>query len=88
MDFRNRLEPKSAASPSLGKTVHQFGKEMLPGIFAGFVLRAERGWSGVLLTADREDFENLAPSDIADRTLELFDLPQSQSGEMPPQGNF
>ena len=46
------------------KSVHQFGKEMLPGISVGFVLRAGRGWSGDLLIVDREDFENLAPSDI------------------------
>ena len=88
MDFRYRLEPKSAASPSLGKSVLQFGKEMLPGIFAGFVLLAGRGWSGDFLIADREDFENFAPSDIADRTLELFDIPQSQRAEMLARETF
>ena len=44
--------------------VHQFVRKMHPGIFVGFVLRAGRGWSGDLLIVDREDFENLAPSDI------------------------
>ena len=83
MDFRNRLEPKSAASPSLGKSVHQFGKEMLPRICAGLVLRARRGWSGDLLIADREDFENLAPSDIHVKRFKLEKIAQEGYPSFP-----
>ena len=39
--------------------LHQFGKKVLPGIFLGYALIAERIWKGDVLVADIEELENM-----------------------------
>ena len=38
--------------------LHQYGKKVLPGIFLGFALVAERTWKGDMLIADLDELEN------------------------------
>ena len=44
--------------------LHQFGKTVLPGIFLGYELIAERLWKGHILVADTEELEKLGASEI------------------------
>ena len=55
--------------------LHQFGKKVLPGIFIGYMLYAERIWKGDILVADVEELEYLDASQIHARrcvSLSLF----------------
>ena len=44
--------------------IHQFGKKVLPGLFLGYALYAERIWKGDVLVADLEELETMDASDI------------------------
>ena len=48
---------------------HQFGKNVLPGIFHGYELIAVRIWKGDILIADLEDLEKLDASEIEPRRI-------------------
>ena len=44
--------------------IHQFGKKVLPGLFIGYALYAERIWKGDVLVADLEELETVDASEI------------------------
>ena len=44
--------------------IHQFGKKVLPGLFLGSALYAERIWKGDVLIADLEELETMDASEI------------------------
>ena len=54
-------EPISAKDQS---GIHQFGKKVLPGLFLGYTLYAERIRKGDLLVADLEELETMDASEI------------------------
>ena len=39
--------------------IHQFGKKVLPGLFLGYALYAERIWKGDKMVADIEELEEI-----------------------------
>ena len=49
--------------------IHQFGKNVLPGIFLGYALIAGGMWKGDILIADIEELEKLAASENNPRSL-------------------
>ena len=50
--------------------IHQFGKEILPGLFLGYALYAGGGiWKGDVLVADLEELETMDASEICSRKL-------------------
>ena len=49
--------------------LHQFCPKVLPGIFFGCVLYAERVWKGDILVADIEDLEEMDASEVHARRL-------------------
>ena len=49
--------------------IHQFGKKVLPGLFLGYALYAERIWKGDVLVADLEELETMDASDIYSKRL-------------------
>ena len=50
--------------------IHQIGNRVLPGIFRGYALIAERIWKGDILTVDVEELEILNASDILSQKTE------------------
>ena len=50
-------------------TLHQFGPKVLPGIFLGYTLHAERIWKGDVLIADIGELEEMDASEILARRL-------------------
>ena len=44
--------------------LHQFGPEVLPGIFLGYVLSAGRIWKGDTMVADIEELEQMDASEL------------------------
>ena len=44
--------------------IHQFGKKVLPGLFLGYALYAERIWKGDVLIEDLEELETMDASEI------------------------
>ena len=73
-DFAGDLEDSKSTSgslveycPSTAKDqsrIHQFGKNVLPGIFLGCALHARRIWNGDILVADNEELEKMDASEI------------------------
>ena len=49
--------------------IHQFGKKVLPGLFLGYALYAERIWKGDVLIADLEELETMDASEIYSKRL-------------------
>ena len=49
--------------------VHQFGKEVLPGLFLGYALYVGRIWKGDVLVADLEELETMDASEIYSKRL-------------------
>ena len=49
--------------------IHQFGKQVLPGIFFGYVLYAGRIWEGDILVVDLEELEEMDASEIHAKRL-------------------
>ena len=61
-------------SPKDQGRIHQFGKKLLPGIFLGCELVAERMWKRDILIADVEDLEKLDASNIYLRRIEAKEV--------------
>ena len=49
--------------------IYQFGKKVLPGLFLGYALYAERIWKGDVLVADLEELETMDASEIYSKRL-------------------
>ena len=49
--------------------IHQFGKEVLPGLFLGCALYAGRIWKGDIIVADIEELETMDASEIYSKRL-------------------
>ena len=49
--------------------IHQFGKQVLPGLFLGYVLYAGGIWKGDVLVADLEELDTMDASDIYSKRL-------------------
>ena len=49
--------------------IHQFGKNVLPGLFLGYALYAGRIWKGDILVADVEELETMDASEIYSKRL-------------------
>ena len=58
--------PKTAKDQS---RIHQFGTKVLPGLFLGYALYAERIWKGDVLIADLEELETMDASEIYSKRL-------------------
>ena len=61
--------------------LHQFGKNVLPGIFFGYALVAERIWEGDVSVADTEQLEKLDASEIHARRPSAKEITKSKKGE-------
>ena len=51
-------------SPRDQSRLHQFGNNVLPGIFLGYAIIAEGTWKGDVVVADVEELENMDASEI------------------------
>ena len=49
--------------------IHQFGKNVLPGMFLGYALYAEGIWKGDIIVADIEELETMDASEIYSKRL-------------------
>ena len=49
--------------------IHQMGKKVLPGLFLGYALCAERIWKGDIMVADIEELETMDASEIYSERL-------------------
>ena len=49
--------------------IHQVGKKVLPGLFLGYALYAERIWKGDVLIADLEELDTMDASEIYSKRL-------------------
>ena len=49
--------------------LHQFGKNVLPGLFLGYTLYAGGIWKGDILVADIEELETMDASEIFSKTM-------------------
>ena len=49
--------------------IHEFGRKVLPGLFLGYALYAERNWKGDVLVADLEELETMDASEIHSKRL-------------------
>ena len=61
--------------------IHQFGKKVLPGLFLGNALYAERIWKGDVLIADLEELETMDASEIYSKRLNAKEVIFHQKGE-------
>ena len=61
--------------------IHQFGKKVLPGIFLGFALYAEKIWKGDILVAGLEELEEMDASEIHAKRLNAKEVMLPKSGE-------
>ena len=61
--FGSLVEYHSITSKDQSK-IHQFGKNVLPGLFLGYALYAGRIWKGDVLIADLEELETMDASEI------------------------
>ena len=52
------IEYHSISAKDLSR-LHQFGPKVVPGIFLGFALHAERIWKGDILVADIKELERM-----------------------------
>ena len=57
------------SSPKDQMRIHQFGKKVLPGLFLGYALYAERIWKGDILVADIEELKTMDASEIYSERL-------------------
>ena len=60
---------------------HQFGKEILPEIFIGYLLIAKRIRIGDILVADIEELKNMDASEIHPRRINAKEVLSSQRSE-------
>ena len=61
--------------------IHQFGKKVLPGLFFGYALYAERFWKGDVLVADFEELETTDASEIYSKRLNAKEVIFPKQGE-------
>ena len=61
--------------------LHQFGPKVLPGIFLGYALHAERIWKGDILVADVDELEQMDASEISAKRLNAKAVLTPMSGE-------
>jgi len=61
--------------------LHQFGKQVLPGIFLGYALIAGGIWKGNVLVADIEELEKMDASEIHPRRIHAKEVLTPQRGE-------
>ena len=69
--------------------LHQIGKEVLPGLFFGYALVAERIWKGDLSVADVEKLGHLDALQVRARRLdakEVFDTTRGRTFNFPVTG--
>ena len=70
--------PVSAKDPS---RLHQFGPEVLPGTFLGYVLTAAKIWKGDIMVADIEELEETDASELHARRLNAKEVLTPMKGE-------
>ena len=78
--FGSLVEYHTISAKDLSR-LHQFRKKVLPGIFLGYVLHAERLWKGDLMVADIEELEKMDASEIHARRLNANEVISSKIGE-------
>ena len=61
--------------------LHQFGLEVLPGIFLGYVLSAGGIWKGDIIVADIEELEEMDASELHARRLNAKEVLTLMKGE-------
>ena len=61
--------------------IHQFGKKVLPGLFLGYALYAERIWKGDVLIADLEELETMDASEIYSKRLNAKEVMFPREGK-------
>ena len=61
--------------------IHQFGMKVLPGLFLGYALYAERIWKGDVLIADLEELETMDASEIYSKRLNAKEVIFPKQGE-------
>ena len=61
--------------------IHQFGNKVLPGLFFGYALYAERIWKGDVLIADLEELETMDASEIYSKRLNAKEVIFPKQGE-------
>ena len=61
--------------------LHQFGKNVLPGIFFGYPLYAGRIWKGDILVVDLEELEKVDASEIHAKRLNAKEVTTPKDGE-------
>ena len=61
--------------------IHQFGKQVLPGLFLGYALYAEGIWKGDELIADLEELETMDASEIYSKRLNAKEVIFPKQGE-------
>ena len=61
--------------------LHQFGPKVLPGIFIGFVLYAERIWKGDMPIADTEELEQMDAPELHARRLNAKEVLTPMKGD-------
>ena len=61
--------------------IHQFGKEVLPGLFLGYALYAGGIWKGDVLIADLEELETMDASEIYSKRLNAKEVVFPKQGE-------
>ena len=60
--------------------LHQFGPEVLPGIFLGYALHAGGIWKGDILVADIEELEEMDASEIYAKRINAKEVLTPMSG--------
>ena len=63
------------------RSIHQFGKKVLLGLFLGYALYAEGVWKGDVLIADLEELERMDASEIYSKRLNAKELIFPKQGE-------
>ena len=61
--------------------IHQFGKQVLPGLFLGYALYASGIWKGDVLIADLEELETMDASEIYSKRLNPKEVIFPKQGE-------
>ena len=61
--------------------IHQFGKNVLPGLFLGYALYAGRIWKGDVVVADLEELETMDASEIYSKRLNAKEVIFPKQGE-------
>ena len=62
--------------------LHQFGPNVFPGVFLGYVLRAGRIWKGDNMVPDVEELEEMDASELQARRLNANEVLTPMKGEI------